>query len=108
MANVRGAVTVDPSAGPSVRLNVWVEDVDGQVTANIANCVVNLYTQAGVLLSGPHTDAAADAQGVFAVTFVDPGFAVGQTATYFVVTVDVGLVPVTTRGVIGVTFARSS
>ena len=89
-----------------MRLNVWVEDANGQVTAAITNCTVNLYTQAGVLLSGPHTDAAADAQGVFSVTFTDPGFAVGQTAAYFQLSVEVAAVPV--LGILGVTFARTS
>jgi len=107
MTAIRAAITIDPSAGPAIRMNVWVEsDVGEQVTASLANCTVVLYAQDGTVLASPATVAAPDAQGVFAVTFPDPGFDVGQTATYMILVVEVSSTPV--QGVIGVTFIRTT
>ena len=81
----------------------------GLVTASLTNAVFELFNQAGVSLAGPFADAAPDAQGVFAVSFDEPGFVVGQTRTYIRASIDDGGTPSRTfTGVLAVTFSRAS
>lgn len=106
---VRQSYTLDPVAN-AITVNVWVE-IDGvQVTTGLSNANLTLFTSAGVSLAAPSAVASPTFQGVFRfVISPAPSFALGETATVSIVTVDyAGLPARTIRGVTGVTFSRGT
>lgn len=107
-AAVQLSVTFDPIAN-TLRLNSWLETDLGLQATLVSNATCRLYNQAGTALTTLYTTAAPDAQGTFTFNIPAPAFLVGETETYFVVTVeDAGLPARTWTSIIGTTFSRTS
>jgi hypothetical protein len=110
-AEVQVSLTWDAAAN-MLRVNSWLRRHTSLETAGLQNATVRLYDRTGVALAALQTTVAPDAQGVFAFNFAAPAFAVGETETYLVASIeqlDPAATPVRTyRGVVGATFSRTS
>jgi hypothetical protein len=104
---VEVSVTFDAAAN-TIRCNSWLVGPRG-IDAGVADATIRLYDQAGTALVAQVDAAAADAQGVFSFDIPAPSFAVGETETYFVATIDGAGPPLRTySGRVGATFSRTS
>lgn len=104
--NVRQGFTYVASSNQII-VNTQLEVANQAVQSNVNNAKITLHNAAGVVLIATLTDPTPDAQGVFQFTVPSPLFALGETATYSVATVDHLGPPVRTyRSVQFVTFSR--
>jgi hypothetical protein len=104
---VEVSVTFDAAAN-TIRCNSWLAGPRG-VDPNVQDATIRLYDQSGTALAAQVAAAAADAQGVFSFDIPAPAFAVGETATYFVASIDALGPPLRTYdGRVGATFSRTS
>lgn len=105
---IQVGVTYDNSTS-MIDVNLWLEQDVGQVTGTLSAGTIRLYSSAGAALTSALVAASPDAQGVFNITFADPGFAIGENATYMTLAItDSGPPSRTITGVVGVTFSRLS
>lgn len=106
---LRQAYTLDTTSN-SIIVNTWLEIGGTQPTAGLSNATLHLYKSDGTLLSTPPTQASPISNGVFRFIITPiPSFFVGENATFSVATIDYNGPPSRTlRGVVGVTFSRSS
>ena len=99
---VQGNVTYDPSSN-ILRAHSWLLSA-GAVETTGDDATFRLFDRSGTALIALTTDAAPDANGVFAFNVTAPSFSLGETACYAVFSVDVGTD--TYRTVVGMTFSR--
>jgi hypothetical protein len=107
-ADVQLSVTFDAAAN-TIRANSWLRRERGLDVAGLTNATLRLYDRTGTALVVLQTTVSPDAQGTFPFNFAAPAFAVGETETYFVCTIDDAGPPARTfRNVVGTTFSRTS
>ncbi len=68
--------SVDPSGTDTLIGNAWLE-TDGNLDTNVTSCSISFYDSNGTLLF-TETDVTPDAQSVFAISRVSPGFSAYQ------------------------------
>lgn len=101
---VQASVTWAGQTGQIV-VDVWLQR-PGQVDQTIDEARVRLYNAAGAALAPEQSSSVVDANGVIAISFAAPVFAIGETAAYMTVAIMQGTR--TYEGVVGLTFARAS
>jgi len=105
---VRLSVTFDAIAN-TIRANASLATDLGQKTTGLSNATLQLFDRTGASLTTLATTASPDAQGTFAFNIAAPAFLVGETETYFVVTVaEAGPPARVWRSIVGATFSRTS
>ena len=62
----------------TVEGNTWLEQ-DGRLLATVTSATASFYGSDGTLLFPALTDSAPDAQGIFRVSKVNPGFVAGDS-----------------------------
>ncbi len=100
---VGASITYDAAAN-TLRAHAWLETERGLRVTGATDATFRLWDRSGTALVVLQTDAAPDAQGIFAFNVAAPAFAIGETATYAIVTVVYA--GVTYRACVGATFSR--
>lgn len=103
---IRQAFTLDTSSN-NITVLIWLETNAGEALTGVSTGTVTVYRADGTILLATATQASPIAQGVFRFTFVNPGFAVGETGLFALATIVYAGPPSrTVRGVMGVTVSR--
>lgn len=92
----------------SIIVNVWLEIDSAQVTSGLSNATLTMFDSTAGSLATPPAQVVPVGQGVFRFVVPNPGFPVGEYATFAVATIDHAGPPIRTfRGITGVTFSRA-
>ena len=102
---VRQGFTLDVTTN-TIYINTWLEINDQIIQSSISNGTTRIYDIDGNPLTALSAGVGPDTNGIFKFSIASPGFAIGETGTYSIATIDFN--GTTFRGVTAITFSRSS